>query len=128
MNSTRHEYWLEGRLGNDWISGCAHVEQEAFHKIFKKEDFEALVKSGELSFSFEAFQGAMLVSLYRHEPRFSRCSSTSTSLSVITKWRCTSVQSHFYITSRLSLSQPHCAGRFRSTAHSLSITSNTIYS
>ena len=72
------------------------------------------MKSGELSFSFEAFQGAMLVSLYRNEPRFHLPYLLLTLLvdvdELISKWRCTSVHSHSY-----------CILPFVSRSHSLNL-------
>ena len=67
--------------------------QETFHNVFDEESFLELVERGEHSFSYLAFQGAMMISLYRHEPRFHQPYQLLTLLmdvdALLVKWRCT---------------------------------------
>lgn len=68
------------------------VLQETFHNVFDEESFKELVERGEHSFSYAAFQGAMMISLYRHEPRFHQPYMLLTLLmdidALLIKWRC----------------------------------------
>ena len=60
--------------------------------MFDPEIHEALKKRGERRFSLKALQGALMISLYRDEPRFHQPSQILLALmdidSLITKWRC----------------------------------------
>lgn len=66
--------------------------REIYQTIFDEEAHEALVMRGERKFSYKAFQGAILITLYRDEPRFSQPHQVLTCLmdidSFMTKWRC----------------------------------------
>ena len=67
-------------------------KKEQFDSIFDPEVHEALRKRGERRFSLKALQGALMISLYRDEPRFHQPSQILLALmdidSLITKWRC----------------------------------------
>lgn len=66
--------------------------REVYRTIFDRASHEALVSRGERKFSYEALQGAVMITLYRDEPRFSQPHQILTLLmdidSFITKWRC----------------------------------------
>lgn len=66
--------------------------REVFSSIFDKTVHDALVSRGERRFSHKAFQGAVMITFYRDEPRFSQPHQLLTLLmdidSLITKWRC----------------------------------------
>ncbi|XP_012261535.1 tryptophan 2,3-dioxygenase [Athalia rosae] len=62
-----------------------------FETIFNEVQHEALVSRGERRFTHAALQGAVMITLYRDEPRFSQPHQILTLLmdidSLITKWR-----------------------------------------
>ncbi|KAH0550170.1 tryptophan 2,3-dioxygenase [Cotesia glomerata] len=62
-----------------------------FESIFNQSQHNALVSRGERRFSYRALQGAVMITLYRDEPRFSQPHQILTALmdidSLITKWR-----------------------------------------
>ncbi|XP_068970679.1 tryptophan 2,3-dioxygenase [Bombus flavifrons] len=62
-----------------------------FETIFNESLHNALVSRGERKFVFGALQGAVMITLYRDEPRFSQPHQILTALmdidSLITKWR-----------------------------------------
>uniref|UniRef100_T1J1Q2 Tryptophan 2,3-dioxygenase n=1 Tax=Strigamia maritima TaxID=126957 RepID=T1J1Q2_STRMM len=64
---------------------------EIFDSIFNIDIHNALVARGERRFTHKALQGAMMISFYRDEPRFSQPYQLLTLLmdidSLITKWR-----------------------------------------
>lgn len=66
--------------------------REVYRTIFERGAHEALVSRGEHTFSYGALQGAVMITLYRDEPRFSQPHQILTLLmdidSFITKWRC----------------------------------------
>lgn len=66
--------------------------REVFSSIFDKNVHDALVSRGERRFSHKALQGAIMITFYRDEPRFSQPHQLLTLLmdidSLITKWRC----------------------------------------
>lgn len=66
--------------------------QAVFDTIFNESLHNALVSHGERRFSHGALQGAIMITLYRDEPRFSQPHQILTALmdidSLITKWRC----------------------------------------
>lgn len=66
--------------------------REVYGSIFKPAVHEALVARGERRFSHRALQGAIMITFYRDEPRFSQPHQILTLLmdidSLITKWRC----------------------------------------
>lgn len=66
--------------------------RDVYHTIFDEDAHEALVSRGERKFSYKAMQGAILITLYRDEPRFSQPHQLLTCLmdidSLMTKWRC----------------------------------------
>jgi len=65
--------------------------REVYNSIFDQNVHEALVSRGERRFSYKALQGAIMITLYRDEPRFSQPHQILTLLmdidSFITKWR-----------------------------------------
>lgn len=65
--------------------------QAAFETIFNESLHNALVSRGERRFTHAALQGAVMITLYRDEPRFSQPHQILTALmdidSLITKWR-----------------------------------------
>ncbi|CAB0035540.1 unnamed protein product [Trichogramma brassicae] len=65
--------------------------QAVFDSIFNESLHSALVSRGERRFSHAALQGAVMITLYRDEPRFSQPHQILTALmdidSLITKWR-----------------------------------------
>lgn len=66
--------------------------RDVYHTIFDKNAHEALVSRGERRFSYKAMQGAIMITLYRDEPRFSQPHQVLNCLmdidSFMTKWRC----------------------------------------
>lgn len=66
--------------------------REVYGTIFEKDVHDALVSRGERRFTYKALQGAMIISFYRNEPRFSQPHQLLQLLmdidSLITKWRC----------------------------------------
>ena len=66
--------------------------KEVYESIFKPDVHQALVTRGERRFSHKALQGAIMITFYRDEPRFSQPHQILTLLmdidSLITKWRC----------------------------------------
>jgi len=66
--------------------------REMFSSIFCQATHDALVARGERRFSHKALQGAVMITFYRDEPRFSQPHQLLTLLmdidSLITKWRC----------------------------------------
>ncbi|KAK2584738.1 hypothetical protein KPH14_007069 [Odynerus spinipes] len=65
--------------------------QAVFETIFNESLHNAFVSRGERRFSHAALQGAVMITLYRDEPRFSQPHQILTALmdidSLITKWR-----------------------------------------
>ncbi|KAG8183955.1 hypothetical protein JTE90_005186 [Oedothorax gibbosus] len=66
-------------------------KKNTFDSLFDVEKHNALVARGERRFSHKAFQGALMISLYREEPRFNQPFHVLTQLTdidaCITKWR-----------------------------------------
>lgn len=66
--------------------------REVYRSIFDRDVHEALVSRGDRRFSYKALQGAIMITFYRDEPRFSQPHQMLTLLmdidSLITKWRC----------------------------------------
>ncbi|CAH1778039.1 unnamed protein product [Owenia fusiformis] len=66
-------------------------QKETFESIFNEEVYEMAIKRGERRLSHKAFQGAMMIFLYRDEPRFHQPSQLLSLLmdidSLLTKWR-----------------------------------------
>ncbi|XP_053203415.1 tryptophan 2,3-dioxygenase-like [Panonychus citri] len=69
---------------------------KTFDTIFDETIHNGLITRGERRFSHKALQGALMISLYRDEPRFNQPFHVLTSLmdidSLITKWRSNHVQ------------------------------------
>lgn len=67
-------------------------QRDVYNTIFNSAAHEALVSRGERKFTYKAFQGAVMITLYRDEPRFSQPHQLLTVLmdidSLMTKWRC----------------------------------------
>ncbi|CAH0560366.1 unnamed protein product [Brassicogethes aeneus] len=65
--------------------------REVYESIFKPEVHQALMARGERRFTHKALQGAIMITFYRDEPRFSQPHQILTLLmdidSLITKWR-----------------------------------------
>lgn len=65
---------------------------EVYRTIFDPMSHAALVSRGERRFTYKALQGAIMITFYRDEPRFSLPHQLLTLLmdidSLITKWRC----------------------------------------
>ncbi|XP_053947578.1 tryptophan 2,3-dioxygenase [Anastrepha ludens] len=65
--------------------------REVYRSIFDRNVHEALVSRGDRRFSYKALQGAIMITFYRDEPRFSQPHQMLTLLmdieSLITKWR-----------------------------------------
>ena len=63
-----------------------------FDSLFDPAVHESLVARGERRFTLKALQGALMISLYSHEPRFHQPHQLLMILmdidSLITKWRC----------------------------------------
>lgn len=66
-------------------------QKESFESVFTAEKYNVYVAKGERRINHKAFQGALMISLYRDEPRFSHPYQMLTLLmdidSLITKWR-----------------------------------------
>ncbi|KAK6618403.1 hypothetical protein RUM43_013596 [Polyplax serrata] len=67
-------------------------KKEVFASIFDKQMHDAFVSKGDRRFSHKALQGAIMITFYRDEPRFSQPHLLLSCLmdidSLITKWRC----------------------------------------
>ncbi|XP_026273018.1 tryptophan 2,3-dioxygenase isoform X1 [Frankliniella occidentalis] len=65
--------------------------REVFDSVFSPDTHELLLQRGERRFSYRALQGAIMITFYRDEPRFSQPHQLLTLLmdidSLITKWR-----------------------------------------
>jgi len=63
--------------------------------MLDEDRYNAAVQRGDRRLSYLAFQGAMMISLYRDEPRFHQPFQILQTLididSLFTKWRCTSL-------------------------------------
>lgn len=85
-------------------------QREVYQTIFNPDAHAALVSRGERKFSYKAFQGAIMITLYRDEPRFSQPHQLLTVLmdidSLMTKWRCK--QSILIITRTIILLLNNC--------------------
>ncbi|XP_018311144.1 tryptophan 2,3-dioxygenase isoform X2 [Mycetomoellerius zeteki] len=75
----------------DYHLANVRSRQAVFDSIFNESLHNALVSRGERRFSHSALQGAIMITLYRDEPRFSQPHQILTALmdidSLITKWR-----------------------------------------
>ncbi|XP_011055913.1 PREDICTED: tryptophan 2,3-dioxygenase isoform X1 [Acromyrmex echinatior] len=75
----------------DYHFANVRSRQAVFDSIFNESLHNALVSRGERRFSHSALQGAIMITLYRDEPRFSQPHQILTALmdidSLITKWR-----------------------------------------
>ncbi|XP_029170080.1 tryptophan 2,3-dioxygenase [Nylanderia fulva] len=75
----------------DYLLANMHSRQAIFETIFNKSLHNALVSRGERRFEYSALQGAIMITLYRDEPRFSQPHQILIALmdidSLITKWR-----------------------------------------
>ncbi|XP_053975131.1 tryptophan 2,3-dioxygenase isoform X1 [Hylaeus anthracinus] len=78
------------QLRNYYLS-TVRSRQAAFETVFNESLHNALVSRGERKFAYGALQGAVMITLYRDEPRFSQPHQILTALmdidSLITKWR-----------------------------------------
>lgn len=67
-------------------------KKELFESVFDRDLHRALVARGERRLSLRALQGALMISLYREEPRFHQPHNLLLSLmdidSLLHKWRC----------------------------------------
>ncbi|CAL1688932.1 unnamed protein product [Lasius platythorax] len=75
----------------EYLLANVRSRQAVFETIFNESLHNALVLRGERRFSYSAFQGAIMITLYRDEPRFSQPHQILMALmdidSLITKWR-----------------------------------------
>ncbi|XP_050450813.1 tryptophan 2,3-dioxygenase [Cataglyphis hispanica] len=75
----------------EYLLANVRSRQAVFETIFNESLHNALVSRGERTFSYAALQGAIMITLYRDEPRFSQPHQILTALmdidSLITKWR-----------------------------------------
>ncbi|XP_020277669.1 tryptophan 2,3-dioxygenase isoform X2 [Pseudomyrmex gracilis] len=75
----------------EYLLNNVRSRRAVFETIFTESLHNALVSRGERRFSHEALQGAIMITLYRDEPRFSQPHQILTALmdidSLITKWR-----------------------------------------
>ena len=66
--------------------------QDAFEGIANLDQYDESVQRGERRFMHKAFQGALMIALYRDQPRFHQPFKLITLLididSLLTKWRC----------------------------------------
>lgn len=66
-------------------------QRDVYHSIFNVQAHNSLVSRGERKFSYKALQGAIMITLYRDEPRFSQPHQLLVVLmdidSLMTKWR-----------------------------------------
>jgi len=66
-------------------------QKDSFDSILDEKKYNAAIARGDRRFSFEAFKGALLVSLYSDQPRFNQPSKLLQVLmdidSLVTKWR-----------------------------------------
>lgn len=66
--------------------------REVYRSIFDEDFHRDLVTRGERRFSHKALQGAIMITMYRNEPRFSQPHQVLACLmdidSFMTKWRC----------------------------------------
>jgi len=67
--------------------------QDGFDAMLDEGRYNTAVQRGDRRLSYLAFQGAMMISLYRDEPRFHQPFQILKTLvdidSLFTKWRCT---------------------------------------
>ena len=75
--------------------------QDAFDVVLDEARYNAALQRGDRRLTYLAFQGAMMISLYRDEPRFHHPFQILQALtdidSLFTKWRCTSPRSGFRV-------------------------------
>ncbi|XP_072756410.1 tryptophan 2,3-dioxygenase isoform X3 [Anoplolepis gracilipes] len=75
----------------EYLLSNMRSRQAIFETIFNESLHNALVSRGERRFSYGALQGAIMITLYRDEPRFSQPHQILIALmdidSLITKWR-----------------------------------------
>ena len=74
-------------------------KSELFDSIFDINKHNALMARGDRRFTHQALQGALMISLYRDEPRFNQPFHILVLLmdidSLITKWRCESISQYW---------------------------------
>uniref|UniRef100_A0A0C9QUM1 AGAP002721_0 protein n=1 Tax=Fopius arisanus TaxID=64838 RepID=A0A0C9QUM1_9HYME len=75
-----------------YMSASVAGKRGIFETVFNESLHNALVARGERRFCHAALKGAIMITLYRDEPRFSQPHQILTALmdidSLITKWRC----------------------------------------
>jgi len=81
----------KNEIQKSYLATNFHRKKEQFDTMFNEEAHEALRQRGMRRFSLKALQGALMISLYRDEPRFHQPSQILLALmdidSLITKWR-----------------------------------------
>lgn len=101
IESTNEEIKCKAENESDPEKKNQHREEyirrkELFESIFDVEKYNALRERGERRLTHKAFQGALMVSLYRDEPRFNQPFQVLNHLmeidALITKWRYNHVQ------------------------------------
>lgn len=74
-------------------------QRDVYNTIFNYDAHMALFSRGERKFSYKALQGAIMITLYRDEPRFSQPHQLLVVLmdidSLMTKWRCKTSSNRF---------------------------------
>ena len=87
--------------------GNYRKKKEQFDSIFDPEIHRGLVARGERRLSLKALQGALMISLYREEPRFHQPHNLLLALmdidSLLHKWRCKFL-TFFRLCARFSIS------------------------
>lgn len=67
-------------------------KKATFKSVLNKDLHDSLVARGDRRFRHKALQGAIMITFYRDEPRFSQPHQILTLLmdidSLVTKWRC----------------------------------------
>lgn len=96
VNGTLKEAWdeMESEKNPDVkkvLLKSYNKKKDQYDSIFDVDKHSSLVARGERRFSYMALQGALMISLYREEPRFHQPHQILQSLmdidSLITKWR-----------------------------------------
>ena len=86
------------------------IAQIKLLKIFDKERLQEVMGSAAHSFSYRAFMGAMMITLYMHEPRFRQPYQLLRVLmdidELLIKWRCT--HAHWNSSEALTLPPVSC--------------------
>ncbi|KAK3929882.1 Tryptophan 2,3-dioxygenase [Frankliniella fusca] len=89
--STRAAAAADTDLRRKFLLNDVAQRREVFDSVFSPDTHDLLLQRGERRFSYRALQGAIMITFYRDEPRFSQPHQLLTLLmdidSLITKWR-----------------------------------------